>query len=209
MANCRLCNEKTIDFGKFQDREFVQCVVCQSVQVLPDYYLSVEAEKARYLLHDNDIRDPGYLDFVQPLLQKIKSEQNPQASGLDYGCGTGPIIAAELEKAGFNISLYDPYFKNDTELLRRHYEFIICCEVMEHFQNPNSSFSKLSSLLQPDGKLYCKTALYNSAINFKNWHYKNDSTHVFFYTEKSLKWIAEHLNFSLVTINPEVIIFTK
>lgn len=209
MIDCKLCNGRTKDFGIFQNREFVQCLVCQSVQVLPDYYLSPAAEKQRYLLHHNDIHDSGYLHFVKPLLQKITQDQDINHSALDYGCGTGPIIASELSKIGFTINLYDPYFKNDKKVLEQKYDFIICCEVMEHFQEPNYNFSLLSKLLHPNGKIYCKTSLFEPNSDFNGWHYKNDKTHVFFYTEESLRWITAHLNFTSVCIEPEAIIFTK
>ena len=80
---------------------------------------------------------------------------------------------------------------------------------MEHFYEPQAEFKALSHRLKPGGKLYCKTSLYSETINFENWYYKDDPTHVFLYTTKSLEWIAENLGFSALEINPEVIIFKK
>ena len=67
---------------------------------------------------------------------------------------------------------------------------------MEHFQQPFEEFKLLKSLLKPGGKLYCKTEVFEDAIDFKSWHYKNDRTHVTFYNRETLLWIEKNLNFS-------------
>jgi hypothetical protein len=79
---------------------------------------------------------------------------------------------------------------------------------MEHFQDPLKEFILLRSLLKPDGKLYCKTAVWNDAIDFKGWHYKNDLTHVIFYNRQTLQWIKDHLHFSSLEITDDYIVFS-
>ncbi|MDX1545237.1 MAG: methyltransferase domain-containing protein, partial [Christiangramia sp.] len=91
----------------------------------------------------------------------------------------------------------------------KKYDFIICCEVMEHFQKPLEEFRLLRSLLRPGGKLYCKTEVWNDAIDFNGWHYKNDLTHVIFYDRETLLWIKENLQFSSVDIYKELMVFTN
>ena len=80
---------------------------------------------------------------------------------------------------------------------------------MEHFSAPKREFIELASLLKPGGKLYCKTSLYSEKIDFDNWYYKNDVTHIFFYTSKSLQWIKDNLDFSALEIHPNAIVFSK
>lgn len=206
---CSLCNCATQNFEIFQKREYVQCIGCKAILLSPEHYLSPKAEKHRYLLHDNNVSDAGYIHFVDPVIQQIQYEFNNQSKGLDFGCGTGPVIASELEKSGFNIELYDPYFKPNKKVLNITFDFIICCEVMEHFQNPLKEFELLCSLLKPNGKLYCKTEVWSEAIDFHNWHYKNDQAHVIFYNEETLRWIKEKLKFSSLEIHEKLIIFTK
>lgn len=204
---CRLCNSATRNFEVIKEREYVQCTGCKAIFLSPQYHLSPQAEKYRYILHNNDVNDPGYIHFVNPLVQQIKSDFDPSNKGLDFGCGTGPVIASELEKSGFQLELYDPYFKPNKKVLKSSFDFIICCEVMEHFQDPLKEFKLLGSLLKSKGKLYCKTAVWNEAIDFHNWHYKDDLTHVIFYNKETLHWIKEHLNFSSLEIQEEFIIF--
>lgn len=206
---CSLCNSATRNFEVIKEREYVQCINCKAILLSPESYLSPREEKSRYRLHNNDVNDPGYLSFVSPVIDKIRTDIPTDSMGLDFGCGTGPVIASELEKAGYNIRLYDPYFQPNRTFLDKQYDFIICCEVMEHFQKPLEEFRLLRSLLKPGGKLYCKTAVWNEAINFNSWYYKDDLTHVIFYNRESLLWIRKNLEFSSVDILDELMVFTN
>lgn len=205
---CSLCNCNTRNFETINDREFLQCIGCKAILLSPAHYLTPQAEKFRYSLHNNDVNDPGYIAFVSPIIENIRSNHKTDAIGLDFGCGTGPVISSELKKSGFQIDLYDPYFKPNREALTRKYDFIICCEVMEHFKYPLEEFKLLRSLLNEEGKLYCKTEIWNENINFKDWHYKNDQTHVVFYERRTLHWIQENLGFTKVDILDKFIVFT-
>lgn len=49
------------------------------------------------------------------------------------------------------------------------------------------------------------TELYHVGIDFEQWRYKNDPTHVFFYHEKALAWIVTHMSFSKLDINQRLI----
>lgn len=206
---CRLCNEATGSFYKEKTREFVVCKNCRGVQLLPEYFISARAEEDRYLTHNNDVEDVRYQNFVSPITSGVLADFTTKNSGLDYGCGTGPVAATELEKKGFPVRLFDPYFHPDTEALENTYDFIICCEVMEHFHEPRQEFKTLSQLLNTGGKMYCKTSLFSEEIDFETWYYKNDPTHVFFYTEKSLDWIRQNMEFSKVEVFPKLIVFSK
>ena len=195
---CSLCNGATINFEVFNDRDYVHCINCRAILLSSKFYLSPEAEKFRYSLHNNDVTDSAYINFVSPITKQVKTDFDSDAKGLDFGCGTGPVISSELKKSGYSLELYDPYFKPDSKLLKKQYDFIVCCEVMEHFHNPFAEFSLLKSLLKENGKLYCKTSLWDPSIDFQGWHYKNDETHVIFYSEESLKWIQKNIRFAEV-----------
>mgnify|MGYP003664122103 FL=1 len=53
------------------------------------------------------------------------------------------------------------------------------------------------------------TDLFSTTTNFENWNYKNDKTHVVFYSETTLKWIQQTFNFSEVKIDGRLIVFTS
>ncbi len=205
---CSLCNCSTQEFQTVNDREYVQCSGCKAILLSPENYLSPQAEKFWFGLHNNDVNDPGYIAFVSPIVNRIKADFPKKSQGLDFGCGTGPVIASELIKSGYAVALYDPYFHPNKNVLRNKFDFIICCEVMEHFKNPFKEFLLLRSLLTDNGKLYCKTEMWNDALDFQNWHYKNDLTHVIFYNRETLEWIQSNLNFSRIEILSNSIIFS-
>lgn len=105
------------------------------------------------------------------------------------------------------MELYDPFFYNNKETLKSKYNFIACCEVIEHFHNPLNEFKLLRSLLSPGGVLYCKTDIYSESIDFESWYYKFDPTHVFFYHKNAFQWIQENTFFSKVEIKGRLIEF--
>ncbi|SDR67167.1 class I SAM-dependent methyltransferase [Christiangramia echinicola] len=205
---CSLCNCTTREFEKADERVYVQCTGCKAILLSPENYLTPEAEKFRYSLHNNDVNDPGYINFVSPVVEQIKIDFSSDSMGLDFGCGTGPVITSELKKSGFQIALFDLYFHPNKKVLENSFDYIICCEVMEHFKNPLKEFKLLRSLLKEHGKLYCKTEVWNETIDFHNWQYKNDKTHVFFYNRETLEWIRENLQFSDLEIKNGLIIFS-
>lgn len=206
---CTLCSSKTQHFYWSGKKQYVRCINCKSVLLCPDYYIDPEKEKERYAEHNNDVTDPRYQNFLHPVTSRIEVDFNTDSTGLDYGCGTGPVATEVLKKKGYHINLFDPFFVNQPEVLKQPYNFIICSEVMEHFHLPYKEFRQLYNLLLPGGKLYCKTSTFSDTIDFDKWYYKNDPTHVFFYTEESLNWIKNHFSFREVEHLPDLIMFRK
>lgn len=175
---------------------FFECGVCEGILRDQNDYLSAEDEKARYQDHNNDVNDPGYQKFVSPITDAVLEAFGQDAVGLDFGCGTGPVVSKVLNDKGYELVAYDPFFCNKPKTLERQYDYIVCCEVAEHFHDPHKEFELLRKLLKPGGKLYCMTHLYTKDIDFENWYYRNDPTHVFFYRAETFEWIKEHIGFS-------------
>ena len=161
----------------------------------------------RYKEHNNDIEDEKYQKFVSPISSSIMRDFTHNNKGLDFGAGTGPVISKILKDNDFLIEQYDPFFHNYPDLLEEKYDYIACCEVMEHFHNPKKEFGLLKKLLLQDGKLYCMTDIYNKNINFHNWYYKNDPTHVFIYHKETVNWIKEKFGFLNVTIEDRLVTY--
>lgn len=157
-------------------------------------------EKERYELHQNDITDVGYQNFVSPIINAVKNNFYTDSIGLDFGAGTGPVISKILNDDGYKVRQFDPFFFNDINALQLKYDYIICCEVIEHFHSPNKEFELLKKLLKPKGHLYCMTHIYTKEIDFINWYYKNDNTHVFIYQSETLMNIKASYHFSSLTI---------
>ncbi len=171
--------------------------------------LSQEEKWNRYRKHRNEVLDPGYQKFVKPVFDAVLSSFSSDDKGLDFGCGDGPVISYLLEKNGFRIDLYDPCFRDDRSYLSKVYDFIILSEVMEHFEDPAKEFELLFSLLKPDGKIFCLTELISDGIDLEKWKYLSDETHVFFYDERTLDYIAKRFGNSKYSTDGRLIVFSK
>lgn len=206
---CPLCGGEKYFYIRYQKRSYYKCKKCNSIFLDKNEYPTPEEEKKRYLEHNNDIGDIRYQNFVKPIVSAIVEDFSKYHYGLDYGAGTGPVITKLLRDYAYNIKPYDPYFYNYPDYLKKQYDYIVCCEVIEHFYKPYREFKKLKAILKEHGKIYCKTELLEDNIHFEKWYYKNDITHVFFYTEKAIYWIKKEFGFQNVTIKNRLIMFSN
>jgi SAM-dependent methyltransferase len=188
---------------------FFLCSECRGFYLRFRYRMDAEDEKARYEAHNNDVNDPGYQRFVSPIVSTVLKDCTPDQSGLDFGAGTGPVISKLLRDEGFTIVQYDPFFHDHPALLQETYDYIVCCEVVEHFYDPDREFARLKGLLKPGGRLYCMTWLYRPELDFSDWHYLDDPTHVFIYQPKTMEWIRRKYGFSSCVIEDRLIILTS
>ncbi len=208
-ANCPLCNSETDTLYQFDKRHFFKCNICSGLFLDKKLRLKPTEEIVRYQTHNNDVEDKNYQQFVSPITSSVIRDFTQHHNGIDFGAGTGPVISKVLDNHNFRIVQYDPYFHNSPSLLKSTYDYIVCCEVMEHFYNPEKEFNLLKRLLQPHGKLYCMTVLYDDIIDLHNWYYKNDPTHVFLYHERTIYWIKQNFEFSDVIIEGRLITFSN
>lgn len=206
---CPLCSHNAELFSEDKKRKFYRCPECRGIFADSDSLPSPKEEEERYHLHNYDEQDAGYLKFITPLIEAIKGNQKNTDKGLDYGCGKVPILANHLMELGFQMALYDPFFHKNSSIFNQKYDFIVCCEVIEHFHKPNEQFQILKSLLSNSGSLYCKTELQPDLIDFQSWWYKNDITHTFFYSEETLQWIKEEFDFREVVVAPNYILLLR
>lgn len=210
MAPCPLCS---CFFAEVVHRDgprvYYDCSLCRLRYLDPAARLTPEEEKARYLHHENDVRDPGYRDFLRPLFDQINEQAKPTSSGLDYGAGTGPALAEMLKESGHEVALYDPYFHPGTDPLRRQYDFVACSETAEHFREPGEEFGRLKGLLKPGGLLAVMTLLWDEETDFASWHYRLDPTHIAFYKRETFRWITDHFQFSYLEFHEPRVVLLK
>ncbi len=207
--NCPLCNSSGDVFYSFKKRLHYQCNNCSGIYVDESLRLNSEEEKSRYEKHNNDVENKGYQKFVSPITTATFRDFTQKDKGLDFGAGTGPVISKILKDNGYSIVQYDPFFHNHPEMLESKYDYIACCEVIEHFLDPKKEFLLLNNMLQLGGLLYCMTDVYEESIDFHKWYYKNDDTHVFIYHKNTIEWIKKEIGFSKVTIEGRLISFSK
>lgn len=186
-----------------------QCGTCHALVMDQYFHPSPAAEKARYEEHNNDVDDPAYQQFTAPITEFVLAHYQPHHTGLDYGAGTGPVITKVLSDAGYAIVPYDPFFHPDKRLLQQVYDFIVACEVVEHFFDPAMEFLQLKKRLKPGGRLLIMTYLYKDAIDFRHWHYRNDPTHVCIYRKETFQYIASAFEMNLERINHRLVVLQK
>ena len=210
--NCHLCSTVTQLYHTHTGRNkqhYYRCPDCHSVAMHPQDYLTPEEEKVRYLTHNNDVNDPRYQKFVHPVIRAITTQTQVHYQGLDYGAGTGPVITKLLREKGYSMTTFDPMFIPNPEALTTTYDFIVCCEVAEHFHDPNREFNRFHQLLNPGGLLVIKTELLTPEIDFPNWYYINDPTHTLFYSPEGMRRILSQHGFQSVDISPRLVMAKK
>ena len=207
---CPLCGAgHSVLFAEDKRRPYRRCERCHLVFVPPVFYLSAEREKAEYDLHDNSIADPGYRRFLSRLAAPLIERLPPRAEGLDFGCGPGPALADMFRRAQLGVSLYDIFYYPDASVLERHYDFICATEVVEHLHRPGEVLKTLWHQLRPGGTLAVMTKLVLNAEAFARWHYKNDPTHVVFFSRATFHWLARQLPAAVEFVADDVIFLEK
>ncbi|MFO7830416.1 MAG: class I SAM-dependent methyltransferase [Desulfuromonadaceae bacterium] len=194
---------------KKNPREYRRCLNCDLVYVPPAYLPDAATEKRIYDEHRNSPADQGYRRFLERIFNPILERLPPGAAGIDFGCGPGPTLSVMFAERGFDMELYDPYYASDTRVLCRTYPFVTCTEVIEHLHNPYRTLEQLWSLVAPGGLLGVMTSLRPDAENFALWKYKNDPTHVCFYSAHTMKWLARMWNAELQYVAHDAMIFTR
>jgi SAM-dependent methyltransferase len=223
--NCLLCRRESLtpfctqtsnipwhlyspDSARHNQVNFFQCQQCKLIIKDPAVRCNAEQEKRHYEKHNNDLSDPGYrehlLRLVNPMVELIKKD----AVGLDYGCGPIISIGALFQEQGIRCDSYDPIFFATENLLKQSsYDFITCCEVVEHFKAPEQEFENLAGMLRPSGKLIIST--HTPPDFFEDWWYQRDPTHIVFYSDLTFGWIAHKWGFDLAKLDRNLFLLTK
>ncbi|MBE9539336.1 MAG: class I SAM-dependent methyltransferase [Proteobacteria bacterium] len=209
-TQCPLCNATGgSPFFTDKRREYLRCTYCALVFVPSSFHLSVVKERAEYDKHENAVEDPGYRRFLSRLLVPLNEAIAPASSGLDFGCGPGPALAQMLREGGHSMAIYDPFYAPDTAVLQHSYDFVTATEVVEHMHKPGDDLSRLWSMLRPGGTLAVMTKLVLGAAAFTTWHYKNDPTHVCFFSRETWQWWADQNTAEMKFEGADVILLRK
>lgn len=190
-------------------RRYLQCDHCLLVFVTAPDQLSSAEEKAVYDLHRNDPTDSGYRRFLSRLYDPLMQRLAPASEGLDFGCGPGPTLSVMLEEAGHAVALYDRFYAADESVWERRYDFITATEVVEHLAAPGAELQRLWHHLENGGVLALMTKLVTGQEAFSRWHYRNDPTHVCFFSRPTFAWLASQWRASLTFIGADVILLSK
>jgi len=199
---CRLCHFDAEPFVAGAT-PYGECPVCGYVQIDESRIPSPQAERARYVLHHNSRDDSGYTDWIGSYLDRIVPYMPAGGTILDFGSGPEPVPARLLSDRGYRVSAYDPFFAPDASWRSKRWDAILLHEVAEHLAHPSAVLSELRGLLAPGGVLCIRTRFApSSREDFGHWWYRMDSTHVGFYKEETLRWIARRWQLQALLVEP-------
>jgi SAM-dependent methyltransferase len=179
------------------------------VFVEPTQRLDSLQEKAMYDRHHNDPLDMGYRRFLSRVQIPLVEKLGPAKSGLDFGCGPGPTLSVMMEEAGHHVDLFDIYYYPNSSVLEKQYDFITATEVIEHLYFPDSVWQQWLEMLKPGGWLGLMTKMVIDVEAFAKWHYKNDPTHVVFFSRSTFEFLANRDGLELEFIENDVILLRK
>lgn len=210
MSTCPLCaSSKNSLYCKHDTGEYRCCEHCALVFVLEEEYLDETSEKARYDLHTNSPDDKNYRKFLSKVFNPVHERMPKCAKGLDFGSGPGPTLSLMFEEAGYEMKIYDHFYAKNEEVLEQRYDFITSTEVVEHLYKPKVVLDKLWSMVNEKGLVCLLTQLYPEKEAFVKWYYKNDPTHVCFFSLETMQYLADEWQADLEVVSKDVFIFNK
>ncbi len=79
------------------------------------------------------------------------------------------------------------------------FDLVVMWATIEHLNDPQSWFDQASRLLRPGGRFILSTAHYGfwAKVYGRRWRYLNLPEHLFFFTRKSLRQMADHSGLKL------------
>ncbi len=207
---CPLCHESEHTlYCEHETGEYRICTECALVFVLSDAYLDEEQEKERYDLHTNSPDDLNYRKFLSKIFDPVCERVQKGSFGLDFGSGPGPTLSMMFEERGYEMRIYDHFYARDEDVLKQRYDFITSTEVVEHLHDPAGVLDRLMGMLKPKGLLALLTQPYPPKEEFSKWYYKNDPTHVCFYSLSTMQWLAGKYGARLQNVGKDIFMFTK
>ncbi|OHD19971.1 MAG: hypothetical protein A2Y38_21075 [Spirochaetes bacterium GWB1_59_5] len=219
---CRLCGA---DAETFQagGTDYAECPECSYIEVDPGRVPTPEAEAARYRLHRNSYDDERYRLWIAEFLDATAEYLPAGARVLDFGSGPEPVPARLLAERGCAVTIYDPFFAPGDTWRKNRWDAILVHEVAEHLVNPLPVFVELAGLLMPGGALCIRTRFPPRGSNaetdsitgadraeFARWRYRMDETHVGFFCERTMRWLAQRLGLLPARVErPDRIVLTR
>lgn len=209
---CRLCNGKIAKIFRkkilnIHDIQYYLCDSCGSLQTESPYWLDEAYQPANERFDTGQaIRSIHNASILNALLDHL---QLKKAFIVDYGCGSGLTVRL-MRDLGLNAYGYDSYsiprlaagFHTDTTL---NAEVINLCEVAEHFDKPIQYFDQIFS--SNPKLLLMQTEIFDSPNSDWNYLTPEHGQHIFFYSEKSIQFIANRYKMAATFLAGYILFF--
>lgn len=194
-------------------KNFFRCTGCGFCFLEREQLLGLGEERERYLFHQNSEDNLGYVKWLSGIVDNTAKVIDLSGKKiLDYGCGHTPVLPQILKSKNpeiTDIDYYDLYFYPDLDVTKR-YSCIFSIEVFEHFRDVYNEIKRAFSLLEEGGYFVVSTGFLPSEDKFASWWYIQDATHISFYSEQTLNWIAKTFSLNIVfSDGKNLLIFQK
>ncbi len=206
---CPLCDGIAPTFFEDQRRVYHRCPTCFLIFVPTRFHLSTTDELKVYEQHQNSPSDTRYRNFLSRLFDPLQQRLAAKSCGLDFGSGPGPTLSVMFQEAGHAVDIYDPFYSPDRGPLSRRYDFVTASEVVEHFRVPHTDLNGMWSCVRPGGFLGIMTKLAENHTAFAKWHYKNDPTHISFFSRQTFSWLSAKWGAQLTFVGNDVVLFQR
>lgn len=171
-------------------------------------------ERTRYEEHRNSGRRyHDYLrDFAErriaPLIERSGCRGSLEV--VDYGSGPVAALTPVLRDLGLRVFGYDPFFGPFREPPSQSGDIVVLHEVVEHFGRPGSALSRAVAAMRHHGFLVVETQTRpRDAAAFARWTYRQDPTHVAFYTRRTFGYLARRWGFTEVAADDRGAVFCR
>lgn len=201
MKKCVFCLDSRLDSFNAGGKTWHQCENCGGIFLDRPFLPSAEDEKARYEKHRNSAGDSGFRTYLEGFINPVLAASGTVRTVFDYGCGPEPVLVSILAEKGYDARGRDPFFAPDTACFEGGADLVTCHEVAEHFFEPRKDFMLMAALVKAGGYLAVGTMVLpdfggadenaRRRLFFQSWWYRQDSTHVSFYTPKALRLAGE------------------
>lgn len=183
-----------------EGRRYFCCPGCDLVFLDPDSRLAPEQERERYLLHENGPGNRGYSDYLSGFIDSAVAAYVPEGARiLDYGSGPYPLLSRLAAERGYEAVPWDPLFAPDPPDPASGFDLVVAHEVLEHCRRPLDALTDIAARLVPGGVLSVSTRFrppFPSA--FLDWWYRQDTTHVSFFSEECLRVLCLRAGFEAI-----------
>ena len=207
---CKVCNSSTqrVFTSKIlekHDVKYFKCDNCGYLCTEEPFWLE-EAYSRSINLSDTGLLDRN-IYFSKVLSVLIYFYFNKNGIFLDYAGGYG-VFTRLMRDIGFDFYWHDPYtqnlfangFEKDIKPDSK-FELITAFEVFEHLVNPKEEISKMLRL--SDTIVFSTELLPREIPEPKDWWYYgfNHGQHISFYSEKTLRALANQLKLNYYNVN--------
>jgi SAM-dependent methyltransferase len=202
-VKCHICDKTCTSFEDAKTGiHYYHCFICEYIFKSPEHYQSIEAQKSRYDLHENNEDDAGYRAYFQRFVGFVLPYVGKPKYALDFGCGRSTLLAKILKNIGIDTDVFDPIYHPETLDDGKKYDLIVSTEVFEHLHDPKSVFSDLVSRLNEGGHMAIQTQFHpNDREAFKSWYYHHDPTHIVFFAPRTFAVLCEQYGCSYIADN--------